>query len=462
MAGTNLNLDGASKSKVGKNMWKKIIIFGTAATLPILLLLGTVSTVASSMALSMVVNTTVAEIEETNTCQKDDDEEEESSSSSTVTTAVVTNTAQSFADQYGEAAYQTGKKYGLPYEAILGQAAVESAWGKSTLTTEHHNFFGIKATGNQKSVTMATTECDDSGCYSTSSAFASWDSDQEGFDGYGQFIRNNSIYTEALNHRTDPKGYIEALKAASYATDPDYVSTVWGVTEQFIQYIRSSKKWPESNAMEFDAAPPADDNSSSSTNNKDKDEDDDDSTNCEVDDNDNDNDNKGSSSASYGSVGGAPTDTNTFAWMCDSNQKICTASDPGVFYAHLEYGHQCVWYAWNRLAMIWGNEGWTWVMGDGGVIWRNVSDNIAWEVSDDPKPGDGISGSGGDFTNSGYGHVAVVEEVQEDSSGWKIRISEGNFGGTATFDTYHSRWLTKANAGDVHFFRNKSWAKAGS
>ena len=172
--------------------------------------------------------------------------------------------------------------------------------------------------------------------------------------------------------------------------------------------------------------------------------------------------NDDTSNTDYGSVGGAPTDTNTFAWMCNSNQKVCVAGDAGVFYPHLEYGYQCVWYAWNRLAMIHGNDGWTWVMGNGGDIWKNLTGNSAWEVSDSPKPGDGISGAGGAFTNSSVGHVGVVEEVQPDESGWKIRISEGNFGGTATFDTYNSRWLTKANAGDVHFFRNKSWAKAGS
>lgn len=164
-------------------------------------------------------------------------------------------------------------------------------------------------------------------------------------------------------------------------------------------------------------------------------------------------------SISYSSAGGAPTDTNNFAWMCDSNQKICTASDAGVFYPHLELGHQCVWYLWNRLAMIHGNSGWKWVQGDGGAIWANLVGKQSWEVSDAPQPGDGVSGSGGAFTSSDVRHVAVVEEVRTDSFGWKIRISEGNTDGSASFNSYSSRWLTKANAGNVHFFRNKSWAK---
>lgn len=172
---------------------------------------------------------------------------------------------------------------------------------------------------------------------------------------------------------------------------------------------------------------------------------------------DSDSDSGGDGTAQYGSVGGAPTDTHNFAWMCSGNQKICKASDAGVFYPHLEYGHQCVWYAWNRLAMIHGNEGWSWVVGNGGDIWANVQGKPGWEVSDTPKPGDGASGKTAPF--AGSTHVAVVEEVKDDPSGWKVRISEGNYDSSASFDSYNSRWLTKTQMAGIHFFRNTAWKK---
>lgn len=159
--------------------------------------------------------------------------------------------------------------------------------------------------------------------------------------------------------------------------------------------------------------------------------------------------------ASYGSVGGAPTDTHSFSWMCSGSQKVCKDGDAGVFYPHLEYGYQCVWYAWNRLAMIHGNDGWNWVMGNGGDIWANVQGKSVWELSDTPKPGDGASGKTQPF--AGSTHVAVVEEVQSDPSGWKVRISEGNYNGSATFNSYNSRWLTKTQMSGIHFFRNTNW-----
>lgn len=163
----------------------------------------------------------------------------------------------------------------------------------------------------------------------------------------------------------------------------------------------------------------------------------------------------GQGDAETGSVGGAPAGSGDFSWMCDSNQKICGPSDAGVLYPHLEYGHQCVWYAWNRLGMIHGNDGWSWVVGDGGDIADNCKGVPGWEVDTTPHPGDGASGKTQPFAYTT--HVAVVEEVADDPSGWKVRISEGNADGSASFDSYGSRWLTKTDMQGIQFFRNTAW-----
>jgi hypothetical protein len=147
-----------------------------------------------------------------------------------------------------------------------------------------------------------------------------------------------------------------------------------------------------------------------------------------------------------------------FDWMC-SAIKVCKSGDAGTgIYPHLEYGYQCVWYAWNRLGMIHGTSGWTTVLGNGGDIWANLSGNPNWEVDRTPHPGDGISGTDRPFAWTT--HVAVVEKVASDPSGWKIYISEGNDNGRADFHSYGTRWLTKTQVLDGsnnHFFRNKNW-----
>lgn len=165
------------------------------------------------------------------------------------------------------------------------------------------------------------------------------------------------------------------------------------------------------------------------------------------------------SSATLGAVGGAPQTRGNYAWMCNTSQHVCNNGDAGVFYPHLEYGYQCVWYAWNRLAMIHGSDGWSWVMGDGGQIAANVAGKPGWIVSDSPKPGDGASGTTQPF--AGSTHVAVVEEVQADPSGWKVRLSEGNFcpaSASGCWNGYSgTRWLTKTQMGGIRFFRHTAW-----
>lgn len=168
----------------------------------------------------------------------------------------------------------------------------------------------------------------------------------------------------------------------------------------------------------------------------------------------------GEGDAETGSVGGAPAGSGDFSWMCDSNQHVCRNGDAGVFYPHLYgyggyLGYQCVWYAWNRLAMIHGNDGWSWVVGDGGDIADNCKGVPGWEVDTTPHPGDGASGKTQPFAYTT--HVAVVEEVADDPSGWKVRISEGNADGSASFDSYGSRWLTKTDMQGIQFFRNTAW-----
>ena len=174
-------------------------------------------------------------------------------------------------------------------------------------------------------------------------------------------------------------------------------------------------------------------------------------------------------STEYGSVGGAPEDMRDYSWMCD-DIGVCRDGD-GLqgeggnlrnFYTANVARYQCVWYAWNRAAMIHGSEGWHWVGGNGGQVAGVASGIDGWEVSPDPHPGDIVSQFGGALGGDGtYGHIAVVEEVVQDGDGWKLRISEGNYNtdGSGPWTGYNSRWLTSgqfSGAGNV-FVRNTNW-----
>ena len=131
-----------------------------------------------------------------------------------------------FVDKYHTIAIQLSSEYGIPWEAVMAQGILESASGTSKFARERNNFFGINAVDSDPN--KATS-------YSTP---------QEGWKGYYEFIKNNSRYAAAgaFNYKNDPYGYIQAIKNAGYATDPNYVPKISGLIKA-IQNRASEKNW---------------------------------------------------------------------------------------------------------------------------------------------------------------------------------------------------------------------------
>ena len=173
--------------------------------------------------------------------------------------ATATKNLEEFIDTYGQIAFNVGKQYGIPYEAILAQAALESNYGGSKLTTEANNFFGIKAgTGWNGPVWTGNTqeETSNGGSYQITDSFRVYASPEEGFRGYGDFIRSNSRYRNALNYPGDPYRYIVEIKNAGYATDNEYIQSNWQLITQVEQYIKTKGTFPPSSQVTPDVAPP--------------------------------------------------------------------------------------------------------------------------------------------------------------------------------------------------------------
>lgn len=172
---------------------------------------------------------------------------------------IATETLTEFIDAYGQSAFNIGKQYGIPYEAILSQSALESGYGKSKLTTEAYNFFGIKAgpgwTGPV--YTAQTQEQLENGSYVTETAsFRAYSSAQEGFRGYADFITSNPRYEKALSYPQDPVAYITEVRAAGYATDQAYVQKNVALIEAIKKYIAEKNLFPPSSAVTPDVSRP--------------------------------------------------------------------------------------------------------------------------------------------------------------------------------------------------------------
>lgn len=134
--------------------------------------------------------------------------------------------------------------YGIKvHSPIIAQAILESGWGKSKLASTYHNYFGLKCgtkwTG--KSVNMNTQEEYQPGTLTTiSDNFRVYDSMEDGVKGYFEFIQLTRYHN--LKGITDPKEYLETIKADGYATSSTYVQNNMKLIEQYELTVYDGKE----------------------------------------------------------------------------------------------------------------------------------------------------------------------------------------------------------------------------
>lgn len=125
-------------------------------------------------------------------------------------TAGLSDLQAGFVDTYYAIAQKLSVAYGIPWETVVAQGILESAAGTSNFAKQRNNFFGIGAFDSDPNKAFS---------YSTP---------EDGWRGYYENIRKTATYR---NHGvfvgdtiTDPHAYARAIKAAGYASDPNYVS----------------------------------------------------------------------------------------------------------------------------------------------------------------------------------------------------------------------------------------------
>lgn len=119
--------------------------------------------------------------------------------------------------------------------AIVGQAILESKWGKSLLASKYFNYFGLKcgSSWTGKSVNLKTKEEYKAGQLTTiKDNFRVYSSTVLGIKGYFEFIKNKRYSN--LKTATNPRQYLEYIKADAYATDSKYVNKVMKVVDTYV------------------------------------------------------------------------------------------------------------------------------------------------------------------------------------------------------------------------------------
>ena len=126
-------------------------------------------------------------------------------------------------------------KYGIcTCSPVIAQAILESGWGESKLSKLYFNFFGMKCgskwTG--RSVNLTTSEEYTPGTKTViKDNFRVYNSLEDGIRGYFEFIQLQRY--QGLRGITDPRAYLETIKAAGYATASDYVESNMRIIEKY-------------------------------------------------------------------------------------------------------------------------------------------------------------------------------------------------------------------------------------
>lgn len=146
-------------------------------------------------------------------------------------------TKQEFIKQIAAAAQKYGPNYGIKVVSpVVAQACLESAYGTSN-KAQYHNYFGLKyrkgrVTCNSGYFQDGSSEQKDDGTYiPITDDWYSFATLEDGVEGYYQFI-NISRYNN-LKGVTDPKTYLENIKADGYATSNSYVNDVYKVITEW-------------------------------------------------------------------------------------------------------------------------------------------------------------------------------------------------------------------------------------
>jgi peptidoglycan hydrolase FlgJ len=131
---------------------------------------------------------------------------------------------------------------GMPTHLMLGQAALETGWGKKEIKaadgTPSFNLFGIKATGNWqgKVVEATTTEYINGVKQKRIEKFRAYDSYADSFKDFANMMKNNPRYQKVVASVNNVEHYAQAMQSAGYATDPAYAKKLASV----IQKVMSS------------------------------------------------------------------------------------------------------------------------------------------------------------------------------------------------------------------------------
>lgn len=126
--------------------------------------------------------------------------------------------------QYAEYAKAQMKRYGIPASVTLAQGIIESANGKSSLSNEANNHFGVKGNFNGNYV-LANDD-------KPNEHFKKYDNVGQSYEDHSKVLMSERYQKYTRNLAPDDyRGWAVAIKKGGYASDSAYVKTICSVIE---------------------------------------------------------------------------------------------------------------------------------------------------------------------------------------------------------------------------------------
>lgn len=133
-----------------------------------------------------------------------------------------------YIDDFKAIAQDNMKKYGIPASITLAQGILESGCGYGALSQQANNHFGIKC---HKEWTGESVRYDDD---EAQECFRKYNHPSESYRDHSLFLTSRTRYASLFQlPKNDYKAWARGLKAAGYATDPQYPDKLIGLIERY-------------------------------------------------------------------------------------------------------------------------------------------------------------------------------------------------------------------------------------
>jgi len=137
-----------------------------------------------------------------------------------------------FVSALTEPAKAVQEKIGVPFQVVIAQAALETGWGQKIIKDQQgsssNNLFNIKADNRWagQQIQKDTLEFELGAMVKKSAPFRAYQSLEESFNDYADFLVGSDRYQDALQNSSNVEHFLHGLQKAGYATDPQYADKI--------------------------------------------------------------------------------------------------------------------------------------------------------------------------------------------------------------------------------------------